>query len=59
MEEPIWHLKLEKVKSNKNRHLQYMAGHKYVSSTGRYQLGNLDKLQSRLEKLNPLADKMF
>jgi hypothetical protein len=31
-----------------------MAGHKYVSSTGRYQLGILDKLQSRLEKFHPL-----
>ncbi len=31
-----------------------MAGHKYVSSTERYQLNNLDKLQSKLEKHHPL-----
>ncbi len=36
------------------RQVQYMAGHKYVSSTERYQLNNLDKLQGRLEKLHPL-----
>jgi integrase/recombinase XerD len=36
------------------RQVQYMAGHKYVSSTERYQLNNLDKLQSKLEKLHPL-----
>jgi integrase/recombinase XerD len=34
--------------------VQYMAGHKYVSSTERYQLNNLDKLQSKLEKHHPL-----
>jgi len=36
------------------RQVQYFAGHKYVSSTERYQLNNLDKLQSRLEKYHPL-----
>jgi integrase/recombinase XerD len=36
------------------RQVQYMAGHKYVSSTERYQLNNLDKLQSKLEKYHPL-----
>lgn len=36
------------------RQVQYMAGHKYVSSTERYQLNNLDNLQSKLEKLHPL-----
>lgn len=36
------------------RQVQYMAGHKYVSSTERYQLNNLDSLQSKLEKLHPL-----
>lgn len=40
------------------RQVQYMAGHKYVSSTERYQLNNLDKLQGRLEKLHPL-NKVF
>ncbi len=36
------------------REVQYMAGHKHVSSTERYQLNNLDKLQSKLEKYHPL-----
>ena len=36
------------------REVQYMAGHKFVSSTERYQLNNLDSLQSRLEKYHPL-----
>lgn len=36
------------------RQVQYMAGHKYVSSTERYQLNNLDSLQSKLEKYHPL-----
>ena len=42
------------LKSYNLRQVQYMAGHKYVSSTERYQLNNLDKLQGRLEKLHPL-----
>jgi integrase/recombinase XerD len=36
------------------RQVQYMAGHKYVSSTERYQANNLDHLQDRLEKFHPL-----
>lgn len=36
------------------RQVQYMAGHKYVSSTERYQSNNLDHLQDRLEKFHPL-----
>jgi integrase/recombinase XerD len=39
------------------RQVQYMAGHKYVSSTERYQMNNLDKLQGQLEKYHPLADE--
>ncbi len=42
------------LKNNNLRQVQYMAGHKYVSSTERYQLNNLDKLQSKLEKYHPL-----
>jgi integrase/recombinase XerD len=42
------------LKSNNLRQVQYMAGHKYVSSTERYQQNNLDKLQSKLEKFHPL-----
>jgi integrase/recombinase XerD len=36
------------------RQVQYFTGHKYVSSTERYQLNNLDKLQGSLEKYHPL-----
>ncbi len=36
------------------RQVQYMAGHKCVSSTERYQLNNLDKLQEKLEKYHPI-----
>jgi len=36
------------------RQVQYMAGHKYVSSTERYQANNLEGLQTRLEKYHPL-----
>jgi integrase/recombinase XerD len=36
------------------RQVQYMAGHRYVSSTERYQANNLDNLQSKLEKHHPL-----
>jgi integrase/recombinase XerD len=43
------------LKSNNLRQVQYMAGHKYVSSTERYQLGNLEKLQEQLEKYHPLS----
>lgn len=37
------------------RQVQYMAGHKYVSSTERYQRSNLENLQSKLEKCHPLS----
>jgi len=36
------------------RQVQFMSGHKYVSSTERYQLNNLDGLQSKIEKFHPL-----
>jgi integrase/recombinase XerD len=42
------------LKTQNLRQVQYMAGHKYVSSTERYQMGNMDYLQSKLEKLHPL-----
>lgn len=35
------------------RQVQYMAGHKYVSSTERYQSTNLEDLQKELEKHHP------
>jgi integrase/recombinase XerD len=36
------------------RETQYMAGHKYVSSTERYRTDNLEDLQKELEKYHPL-----
>jgi len=42
------------LKNHNLRQVQYMAGHKYVSSTERYQLNNLDSLQNKLDKLHPL-----
>lgn len=42
------------LKNHNLRQVQYMAGHKYVSSTERYQLNNLDNLQKKLEIHHPL-----
>jgi len=42
------------LKNHNLRQVQYMAGHKHVSSTERYQLNNLDNLHSKLEKFHPL-----
>lgn len=36
------------------RQVQYMAGHKYVSSTERYQANNLEDLKKNLEEYHPL-----
>jgi integrase/recombinase XerD len=37
------------------RQVQYMAGHKYVSSTERYQVLNNDDLQNELQKHHPMS----
>ena len=37
------------------RQVQYMAGHKYVSSTERYQVLNMEDLQSELQKHHPMS----
>lgn len=37
------------------RQVQYMAGHKYVSSTERYQVLNTDDLQNELQKHHPMG----
>lgn len=37
------------------RQVQYMAGHKYVSSTERYQVNNLDDLQNELQQHHPMS----
>jgi integrase/recombinase XerD len=42
------------LKSRNLREVQYMAGHKYVSSTERYQVNNLEELKKNLEKYHPL-----
>lgn len=36
------------------RQVQYMAGHKYVSSTERYQLNHIDDLQTALQQHHPM-----
>lgn len=44
----------EWLRKNNLRQVQYMAGHKYVSSTQRYQLNNLDDLQNELRNHHPM-----
>ncbi|WP_205687105.1 hypothetical protein [Chitinophaga rhizosphaerae] len=36
------------------RQVQYMAGHKYASSTQRYQLSGLEDLQAQLDQHHPI-----
>jgi len=43
------------LKKNNLRQVQYMAGHKFVSSTQRYQLNNLDDLTNELGHHHPMA----
>jgi integrase/recombinase XerD len=42
------------LRQNNLRQVQYMAGHKYVSSTERYQVNNLDDLQNELKNHHPM-----
>ena len=42
------------LKTKDLRTAQYMAGHRYVSSTERYQVNNLEDLQQQLELYHPL-----
>jgi site-specific recombinase XerD len=44
----------EWLRKNNLRQVQYMAGHKYVSSTQRYQLNYLDDLQNELRSHHPM-----
>jgi site-specific recombinase XerD len=44
----------EWLRKNNLRQVQYMAGHKYVSSTQRYQLNNLDDLKNELQQQHPM-----
>jgi integrase/recombinase XerD len=43
------------LKSHDVRQVQYMAGHKWVSSTERYQQTDLEDLQNKLDKYHPLG----
>ncbi len=43
------------LRQNNLRQVQYMAGHKYVSSTQRYQLNNLDDLKNELQQHHPFS----
>lgn len=42
------------LRQNNLRQVQYMAGHKYVSSTERYQANNLEDLQNELQQHHPM-----
>jgi integrase/recombinase XerD len=42
------------LKTHNLRQVQYMAGHKYVSSTERYKINSLENLQKNLEEYHPL-----
>lgn len=41
-------------KQHNTRQVQYMAGHRYVSSTERYRTDKLESLQEQLEKIHPI-----
>ena len=43
------------LKSHNLRQVQYMAGHRWVSSTERYRLDNLEGLQAELDRYHPLG----
>jgi integrase/recombinase XerD len=43
------------LRQNNLRQVQYMAGHKYVSSTQRYQVSNLDDLKNELQQHHPMS----
>lgn len=42
------------LRQNNLRQVQYLAGHRYVSSTQRYQVNNLDDLQNELKEHHPM-----
>ena len=45
---------VHKLKSHNLREVQYFAGHKYVSSTERYLINNIENLKKETEKYHPL-----
>jgi len=44
-----------KLKTHNLREVQYFAGHKWVSSTERYKLGNIEDLKKQVNKYHPLG----
>ncbi len=44
-----------KLKTTGLREAQYFAGHRYVSSTERYKLGNIENLKKQIQKHHPLS----
>lgn len=42
------------LRQNNLRQVQYLAGHRYVSSTQRYQVNNLEDLQNELQQHHPM-----
>jgi integrase/recombinase XerD len=45
----------EWLRKNNLRQVQYMAGHKYVSSTERYQFNNIDDLKNEVQQHHPMS----
>ena len=43
-----------RLRHNNLRQVQYLAGHKYVSSTERYQLNNIDDLKNAIQEHHPM-----
>lgn len=43
------------LRQNNLRQVQYLAGHRYVSSTQRYQVNNLEDLQNELQQHHPMS----
>jgi site-specific recombinase XerD len=42
------------LKTKNLREVQYLAGHRYISSTERYLLGNIESLQEKIDEFHPL-----
>ena len=45
---------INKLKTMNLREAQYFAGHRYVSSTEKYKLGNIEELKKQINKYHPL-----
>ena len=42
------------IKTKNLREVQYLASHRYISSTERYLLGNIESLQEKIDEFHPL-----